>query len=81
MNWAIFYSPGAERDSEGLPDEALAALGEVEAQLSEYPFLGDPDPFDRLERSIDFGKNGQGAITYFVDEDQKVIAFLSIIWL
>lgn len=81
MNWAIFYSPAALMNCDGLPDEALAALGELEALLSEDPFLGDPNPYDRLERSVNFGKQGQGVVTYVLDEDQHEIGFLGIVWL
>jgi hypothetical protein len=81
VNWAIFYSPEAERACEGLPGEALAALGELEAQLSAYPFLGDPNPYDRLERSVNFGKSGQGVVTYVLEENQREIWFLGIVWL
>ena len=48
MNWAIFYSPAAQSDCDGLPGEALAALGELEAQLTQHPFLGDPNPNNQL---------------------------------
>lgn len=81
MNWAIFYSEAATTDCVGLPDEALAALGEVEAQLSEHPYLGDPNPTDLSERSIDFGDRGQGALMYVLNDDDKRISFTSIIWL
>jgi hypothetical protein len=80
VSWAIYYSSRAERDCEGLPDEALAALGEVEAQLTEHPFLGDSNPSNRLERSIDFGKLGQGVITYVLDEQLEEIWLLGIVW-
>ena len=80
MSWAIFYSPRAERDCDGLPDVALAALGELEAQLSEHPFLGDPNPDDRLERSVDFGKTGEGVVTYALEEHLQEIWFLGVIW-
>jgi hypothetical protein len=80
VSWAIFYSPRAESDCNGLPDEALAALGEVEAQLSEHPFLGDPNPDNRLERSVDFGTLGQGVVTYTLEEDMQEIWFLGVIW-
>lgn len=81
MNWAIFYSPAAQSDCDGLPDEALAALGELEAQLTQHPFLGDPNPNDQLERSIDFGKLGQGAVTYALEEHMAEIWFLGIVWI
>ena len=80
MSWVVFYSERAQLDCDGLPGEALAALGELEGQLSEHPFLGEQNPNDRLERSADFGKQGQGVVTYMLDEHQQEIWFLGIIW-
>ena len=81
MNWAIFYSERAEKDCDGLPDHALAALGELELQLFQHPFLGDPNPADPSQRSVDFGNQGQGVVTYVLNEDEMRIGFTSVIWL
>ena len=81
MNWAVFYSEGARRDCEGLPGEAIAALGELEGLLCEHPYLGRPSAASSLERSVDFGKLGQGAVTYSLDPNRREIGFLSVVWL
>ena len=81
MSWPIFYSERAGSDCEGLPGDAISALGELEGLLSEHPFLGAPNPSDPLERSVDFGKNGQGVVTYVLDESHREIWFLGIVWL
>lgn len=65
----------------GASDIALGALAEAMGMLGAYQDDGQDSPGDPAERSWAFGDRHEGVLTYYLDENEKKIWILSIVWL
>lgn len=69
---------------EALPPDALAPFAEARATLEVAPWAGDSlndDNPDAPIRSLTFGPNRQGLITYLILDRQRRVDVLDVLWL
>ena len=69
---------------EALPPAAGASFAEARVVLEVSPWSGESlnaaNP-DAGVRTLTFGPNGQGMITYLILEDQRRVDILDVLWL
>ncbi|WP_246633184.1 hypothetical protein [Pseudonocardia nigra] len=70
---------------DALPPEALAPFAEVRATLEVAPWtagdsLNDNNP-DGAVRTLVFGPDRQGMVTYLVLDEQRRVDLLDVLWL
>lgn len=74
----------ARRQVEALPADALADYAELRAVLEVSPWSGDPlndrNPGGPV-RTLVFGRQHDGMVTYLVLEDQRRVDVLDVLWL
>ncbi len=74
----------AERQIAALPAAALAGYAELRTVLEVAPWNGDPlheqNP-DGPVRTLTFGPEHQGLVTYLILDEQRRVDVLDVLWL
>lgn len=74
----------AQQQIEALPAAALAGYAELATLLELSPWSGDPvndnNP-DGPVRSLTFGPQHEGMVTYLILDDQRRVDVLDVLWL
>jgi hypothetical protein len=69
---------------DALPHDALAPFAEVRATLEVAPWAGDSPNDDNPEaavRTLAFGAEHQGFVTYLILESERRVDLLDVLWL
>lgn len=74
----------AQHQVDALPGNALNSYAELRTTLEVSPWSGDPVNDQNPEgpvRTMTFGADHQGMVTYLILEDQRRVDILSVLWL
>ena len=74
----------AQQQIDALPAHALPAYVELRTLLEISPWSGPPVNANNPEgqvRTLTFGANHKGMVTYLILEDQRRVDVLSVLWI
>jgi hypothetical protein len=82
--YSVETVPEVDDQVAALPSEALAGYAELLVVLEVAPWGGDPFKRERPDgnmRTMTFGDDGQGLLTYLILEDQRRVVIILMLWL